>query len=127
MEELNRARKSKPPVIKKEKINKPIKGSFDISGWKYVKSEVIEKMKKELNDGDEVQLVPDVNNKYDNFAIKIMWKNNQIGWYSKSEYRKRELFRRLLNGNSYTCIFYWYLTPKKKIKSSPKHCEYQID
>ena len=102
--ELDEAKKNglvEEPSTPKEP--KKISGSFDITGWKYLPPEVKKAIRYELQEGDDVQLIPDPTNEYDKFAIKVMWKNMQLGWYGRKGYRKNEVHKRILNGNEYTC------------------------
>ncbi len=82
------------------------RGKFDVVGFHYLPDNVKEIMWKELKVGDELTLVADSKNEYDGHAIKVLYKQYQIGWVSKQYGRKDILFHELRNGKEVTvrCI-----------------------
>ena len=73
-------------------------GKFDIVGYHHLSDEIKRIVWKELKEGDDLELVADPDNKYDNEAVKVTFKGNQIGWVTKQYYRKGKLFDCLIQG-----------------------------
>ena len=85
----------------KEKRKESLKNrtKTTVTGYKYLSNEARKIVRNELNIGDEVKLVTDPKNQYDNYAIKVMFNNTHIGWFSAKGYRQKEIFNELTNGN----------------------------
>lgn len=71
-------------------------GKFDVVGFHFLPGEVKTIVWKELKEGDLLQLVPDPENHVDKKAIKVLFKDHQIGWVPKDHQRKDFLFESLM-------------------------------
>jgi hypothetical protein len=96
--DLNRP--SEKPKPRTRKTFGVTKGKFEVSGYKYLSDEIKKIVFKQVKVGDKLTLVPDPTNKHSSSAIKVMWNENQIGWYSERGYRKEEIFNTLLSGEN---------------------------
>jgi hypothetical protein len=94
--EVNTSQSDGPKTPEKTKKRKS--GKFDVVGYHHLADDVKRIVWKELKEGDSLELVADPNNKYDNEAVKVVFKGNQIGWVTKQYYRKDELFDCLMKG-----------------------------
>ena len=82
----------------------PLKGDFWITGYSHMNNETKKKVLLELNEGDELILVPDPNNGYDNTAIKVMFNGVQLGWVERKRGQmRRNMFEDLIAQKSYEC------------------------
>lgn len=75
-------------------------GKFEITGYKFLSPEVQTMIWKTLKVGDSLILIPDPKNKYDSNAIKVMFKDAQIGWFASKGYRQKEIFDILMKGKT---------------------------
>jgi actin-related protein len=73
-------------------------GKFDVMGYKFLPDNARKIIRKDLKVGDEVKLITDPKNKYDDHAIKVMFNDVQIGWFAAKGYRQKEIFDQLTNG-----------------------------
>jgi len=74
------------------------RGTFSATGFQYLSREVYDYIWKELKTGDELKLVPDPENDFENKAIKILCNKRHIGWFRGDLRAKSELYTALLNG-----------------------------
>lgn len=79
---------------------KTTKGKFSVSGYSNLPDDVKKLVWKQVKVGDSLTLVADPENKFDKYAIKVLFNSTQIGWYSAKGYRQNELFEALIKGIS---------------------------
>src|SRR5687767_10795794 len=90
-------------TAQKEKSKKTW-GKFDVVGYHHLPEEVKQIVWKQLKVGDELSLIPDPSNPYDENAIKVMYKQSQIGWFPKDHSRKKEIFNSLISNKEVNVI-----------------------
>lgn len=78
--------------VQREKSNKT-RGTFSVAGFHHLPEDIKTMIWKELKEGDQLQLIGDPTNTYDKEAIKVMFKEKQIGWVSRDYSRKKALFQ----------------------------------
>ncbi len=100
--------------------SKKRRGWFRISGYHHLPEDVKRIVWKELKIGDEIKLIADPNNKHDNYAIKVLFHNNHIGWFPMGHEKQAEIFNALTSGinvkaycesNVRGADYYWGYTP----------------
>ena len=77
---------------------KTTKGKFNISGIYFLDIQIKKMILKEVAINSPIELIPDINNEYDEYAIKVLYNNIHIGWYEGKGYRKKEVYKELLKG-----------------------------
>jgi hypothetical protein len=73
------------------------KGKFEVSDFSHLALSTRRMIRDSLNIGDDITLISDPYNAHDKTAIKVTWKEVQIGWYSAYGYRQKEMFEHLMN------------------------------
>jgi hypothetical protein len=75
-------------------------GKFDVAGFHHLPEETKTLIWKDLKVGDDLLLVPVTDNEFDKTAIKVMFKETQIGWFPMYHNRKQEVYDILLKKNN---------------------------
>ncbi len=75
-------------------------GQFELRGFKYVPGDTAGEIRRSLKPGDKVVLKPDHTNPSDKSAIKVEFKDKQIGWMDREYYRKDYLYKALSEGRT---------------------------
>jgi hypothetical protein len=88
--------------VKKSRAKHPIKaGMFEVTGYHHLSDEMKLRVWKEMKVGDELTVELNLENQYDNEAIKVLYGNDQIGWVSKRYEKKSHLFNSIKSGAQY--------------------------
>ncbi len=90
-------------AIKRNKSTKK-RGKFEVTGFHHLPEEVKRIIWKDLKPKDKVELIPDINNKYDSEAVKVFFREIHIGWVSRKYRNKTLLYNKLIEGTDVASV-----------------------
>lgn len=89
---------------KKTRKSNIMKGKFEVSGLNHIPKDVYKYVQSNVKEGDFFNLIADPQNEHDQFAIKVFFNDNQIGWVERYYHRKSTLFKALMSNKKINVV-----------------------